>query len=142
MMTQLAIYPAYAYPGGYGHGVGGPGWWLIFPIVFWALVLSVGVYAIYAGHRGSRREPQPSGRWLSATSAARSARRSYGSAGMRSEPGSGGRRGRTVVACRCATGGNFWPKVAASGTPVTDPLCLSVVKGAYVEASSPVFTPG
>jgi putative membrane protein len=57
MMTQLAMYPAYAYPGwGYGHGVGGPGWWLIFPILFWALVLSVGGYVIY------RRSPRQQAR--------------------------------------------------------------------------------
>jgi putative membrane protein len=57
MMTQLAIYPAYAYPSwGYGHGVGGPGWWLIFPILFWALVLSVAGYAIY------RRSPRQQAR--------------------------------------------------------------------------------
>lgn len=32
---------------------GGPGWWIVFPIAFWVLVLSVGGYLIY---RGSSRQ--------------------------------------------------------------------------------------
>ena len=36
MVAQLAGYAAVTYPGwGHGPGVGGPGWWLIFPILFW-----------------------------------------------------------------------------------------------------------
>ncbi len=58
MLAQLATYTVYAYPGwGHGHGVGGgPGWWLVFPILFWALVLSAAGYAIY------RRSPRQQAR--------------------------------------------------------------------------------
>lgn len=34
--------------------------------------------------------------------------------------------GRTVAFCRGATGGNFWPKVALSGTSATDPYTSSL----------------
>src|SRR5262245_5165659 len=48
MSAQLASYTAYAHPGwGYGPWVGGHDWWLIFPILFWALVLSAAGYVIY-----------------------------------------------------------------------------------------------
>jgi putative membrane protein len=44
MLAELTTYAAYAHPGlwdGYGPWEGGgPGWWLIFPILFWWLVLS------------------------------------------------------------------------------------------------------
>jgi putative membrane protein len=36
----------------HGHGPwhgGGPGWWLVFPILFWVVVLSVVGYLIYRG---------------------------------------------------------------------------------------------
>lgn len=36
----------------YAHGPwhdGGPGWWLVFPILFWVAVLSVAGYLIYRG---------------------------------------------------------------------------------------------
>ena len=57
MMAQLATYAVYAYPGwGHGPGAGGPGWWLVFPIVFWALVLSVVGYLI------CRRSPKQQAR--------------------------------------------------------------------------------
>lgn len=57
MVAQLATYAVYAYPGwGHGPGAGGPGWWLVFPIVFWALVLSVVGYLIY------RRSPKQQAR--------------------------------------------------------------------------------
>lgn len=57
MVAQLASYAADAYPGwGHGPGTGGPGWWLIFPILFWALVLSVAGYVIY------RRSPKQQAR--------------------------------------------------------------------------------
>ena len=57
MLAQLVAYSTYAYPGwGYGHGVGGPGWWLIFPILFWTVVLSGVGYAIY------RRSPRQQAR--------------------------------------------------------------------------------
>jgi len=53
MVAQAASYAVDAYPiWGHGPGAGGPGWWLIFPIVFWALVLSVAGYLIY------RRSPK------------------------------------------------------------------------------------
>jgi putative membrane protein len=35
------------------HGGGGPGWWLVFPVIFWTLALSVAGYLIY---RGSSRQ--------------------------------------------------------------------------------------
>jgi putative membrane protein len=47
MLAELASYPAY-----HGHGPwdgGGPGWWLVFPILFWVVVLSVVGYLIYRG---------------------------------------------------------------------------------------------
>jgi putative membrane protein len=52
MLSELTSYAAYAhpYPGwGDGHGPwdGGPGWWLVFPILFWVLVLSAVGYLIY-----------------------------------------------------------------------------------------------
>jgi len=57
MVAQLASYAVAAYPGwGHGPGTGGPGWWLIFPILFWALVLSVVGYLIY------RRSPKQQAR--------------------------------------------------------------------------------
>ena len=53
MLAQLASYAAFTYPGwGHGPGAGGPGWWLIFPILFWVLVLSAIGYVIY------RRSPK------------------------------------------------------------------------------------
>ena len=56
-MARLASYAVDAYPvWGHGPGAGGPGWWLIFPIVFWALVLSVAGYLIY------RRSPKQQAR--------------------------------------------------------------------------------
>lgn len=57
MTAQLASYAVYAHPG-WGHGplAGGPGWWLIFPILFWTLVLSVVGYMIY------RRSPSQQAR--------------------------------------------------------------------------------
>jgi putative membrane protein len=62
MLAELTSYAAYAhpYPGwGDGHGPwdgGGPGWWLIFPILFWVLVLSAVGYLLY------RRSPAQSAR--------------------------------------------------------------------------------
>jgi putative membrane protein len=57
MTAQLTSYALYAHPGwGYGPWTGGPGWWLIFPILFWTLVLSVGGYLIY------RRTPRQQAR--------------------------------------------------------------------------------
>jgi putative membrane protein len=51
MLAELTSYAAFAHPGpGWGDGPwnsGGPGWWLIFPILFWVLVLSVVGYVIY-----------------------------------------------------------------------------------------------
>ncbi|HEY2950868.1 MAG TPA: SHOCT domain-containing protein [Micromonosporaceae bacterium] len=53
MFAELTSYTAYAGDrvwGGHGpwHG-GGPGWWLIFPILFWVLVLAAVGYLIYRG---------------------------------------------------------------------------------------------
>ena len=62
MLAAMTSYAVYAQPGagwGDGHGPwdgGGPGWWLIFPILFWVIVLSVIGYAIY------RRSPAQSAR--------------------------------------------------------------------------------
>lgn len=57
MLVQLVSDMAYAYPGwGHGPGAGGPGWWLIFPILFWTLVLSAIGYVIY------RRSPKQQAR--------------------------------------------------------------------------------
>jgi putative membrane protein len=61
MLTQLASYPAYAYQhvgwgDGSGHWNGGPGWWLVFPIVFWVLLLSTIGYFVY------RKSPKQSAR--------------------------------------------------------------------------------
>ncbi|MGH3765953.1 MAG: SHOCT domain-containing protein [Pseudonocardiaceae bacterium] len=52
MLIQLASHPSWEY----GHAVGGPGWWLIFPIMFWVLVLSAIGYVIY------RRSPKQQAR--------------------------------------------------------------------------------
>ncbi|MDQ4011021.1 MAG: SHOCT domain-containing protein [Actinomycetota bacterium] len=57
MLTQLASYAAFADPGwGHGPDAGSPGWWLIFPILFWVLVLSAIGYVIY------RRSPKQQAR--------------------------------------------------------------------------------
>jgi len=53
MLAQLSTYaadPAW-HNGPWNHG--GPGWWLVFPIVFWVLVLSVIGYVIW--HRSPRQ---------------------------------------------------------------------------------------
>ena len=56
MVTQLISYVTDAYPD-WGHGpAGGPGWWVVFPILFWALVLFVVGYLIY------RRSPKQQAR--------------------------------------------------------------------------------
>jgi putative membrane protein len=51
MMAELASYATYAHPGpgweGNGWDGGGPGWWVIVPIVFWVAVLSAAGYLIY-----------------------------------------------------------------------------------------------
>lgn len=54
MLAQLTSYAAayHPHPGWYGHG--GPGWWIVFPILFWVLVLSLIGYVIY------RRSPKQS----------------------------------------------------------------------------------
>lgn len=57
MLAQLMSDMTYAYPGWeHGAGAGGPGWWLIFPILFWVLVLSAIGYLIY------RRSPKQQAR--------------------------------------------------------------------------------
>ncbi|MGH3714541.1 MAG: SHOCT domain-containing protein [Micromonosporaceae bacterium] len=58
MLAEMASFAAYAHPhpGWDGNGPGGPGWWLIFPILFWTAVLSVIGYVIY------RRSPKVSAR--------------------------------------------------------------------------------
>ncbi len=87
MLVELVSNAAYAYPGwGHGPGAGGPGWWLIFPILFWVLVLSAIGYVIYRRSPKQRHEAPPSGLSRSGTPAARSARMSCGSAGTWSGP--------------------------------------------------------
>lgn len=52
MLAQAMTHAAYAHPGwgnGPGPWTGGPGWWLIFPVLFWLLVLSLVGYLIYRG---------------------------------------------------------------------------------------------
>jgi putative membrane protein len=57
MSALLANHLAHTGPGdGYGPWSGGPGWWLIFPILFWVLVLST------VGHLMYRRSPARSAR--------------------------------------------------------------------------------
>ena len=61
MLAQLASYiPAeFTHPGpgwNHGPGAGGPGWWLIFPILFWTAVIALVGYVIY------RRSPQQQAR--------------------------------------------------------------------------------
>ncbi|SNT27858.1 putative membrane protein [Asanoa hainanensis] len=56
MVTELATHaadPAW-HNGPWNHG--GPGWWIVFPIVFWVLVVSVIGYVIW------RRSPGQSAR--------------------------------------------------------------------------------
>jgi putative membrane protein len=60
MVAELTTY-AYAHHPGWWEGDGpwdggGPGWWLIFPILFWALLLAAVGYLIY------RRSPAQSSR--------------------------------------------------------------------------------
>lgn len=57
MLAQAMTHGAYAHPAwGNGPGPWTPGWWLIFPVLFWLLVLLLVGYLI---HRGS---PAPSAR--------------------------------------------------------------------------------
>lgn len=49
--ADIQSYPWAGGPGGWHEG--GAGWWLVFPIVFWALVLTGVGYLIY---RGSSRQ--------------------------------------------------------------------------------------
>lgn len=61
MLADVAKYSAVAldHPGwrdGHGPWSGGPGWWLVFPILFWVLVLSLAGYLVY------RRSPRQSAR--------------------------------------------------------------------------------
>jgi putative membrane protein len=53
MLAQLSTYAADPtwHNGPWNHG--GPGWWIIFPILFWVLVLSVIGYVIW--HRSPRQ---------------------------------------------------------------------------------------
>jgi putative membrane protein len=52
MLTHLAhAAAAYDHPGWHG-----PGWWLVFPVLFWLVVLSTAGYLIY------RRSPRQSAR--------------------------------------------------------------------------------
>jgi putative membrane protein len=52
MLTQWV----YDNPGWHGAWAGGPGWWLVFPAVFWLVVLAGVGYLIY------RRSPRQSAR--------------------------------------------------------------------------------
>ncbi|HEX6077005.1 MAG TPA: SHOCT domain-containing protein [Micromonosporaceae bacterium] len=49
MLALLGNHPvlAHPHPGGWGGYSGGPGWWLVFPILFWVLVLSGIGYLVY-----------------------------------------------------------------------------------------------
>ncbi|MEH1126153.1 hypothetical protein [Micromonospora sp. CPCC 206061] len=47
MLAELTTYAyAHPHPGWDGTG-GGPGWWLVFPAAFWALVLATAGYLVY-----------------------------------------------------------------------------------------------
>ena len=57
MLTQLVSDAVLTYSGwGHGPGAGGSGWWLIFPVLFWTMVLSAVGYLIY------RRSPKQQAR--------------------------------------------------------------------------------
>ncbi len=57
MLTQLVSDAVLTYSGwGHGPGAGGPGWWLIFPVLFLTMVLSAVGYLIY------RRSPKQQAR--------------------------------------------------------------------------------
>jgi putative membrane protein len=58
MLGQFASTAAVAYqhPGWHGAWNGGPGWWLVFPVLFWVLVLSAVGYLLY------RRSPRQAAR--------------------------------------------------------------------------------
>jgi len=45
MLTQLYASPGWGGPGPWHDG--GPGWWIVFPILFWVIVLSMIGYVIY-----------------------------------------------------------------------------------------------
>jgi putative membrane protein len=49
MLAVLGSHPVFAHPhpGGWGDHSGGPGWWLVFPILFWLVVLSGIGYLAY-----------------------------------------------------------------------------------------------
>jgi len=48
MLAALGSHPVFAHPpSNWGGHSGGPGWWLVFPILFWLLVLSGIGYAVY-----------------------------------------------------------------------------------------------
>lgn len=52
MLTRLAAHATsgfaqHGWGGGPWHWHGGPGWWLVFPILFWIVVLSAVGYLLY-----------------------------------------------------------------------------------------------
>jgi putative membrane protein len=49
-LVALSTHPGWGGPGPWH--TGGPGWWIVFPILFWVLVVSAVGYLIYRGSPG------------------------------------------------------------------------------------------
>lgn len=53
MTTALLLATQAWHDHGWGHD-GGPGWWILFPILFWATIIALAVWW-FRGHRGGGR---------------------------------------------------------------------------------------